>query len=87
MGVQIVSNGRYKAVIHRAVVGGEQERMSVVSMVSPSMDTVVEPVPELAREGRGLEFRGVRYRDYMEYQQSSKLETKEALNIARVRRD
>ncbi|GJN15924.1 hypothetical protein PR202_gb02871 [Eleusine coracana subsp. coracana] len=81
--LEIVSNGRYKAAIHRAVVGGgEQERMSFVSMVSPSMDTVVEPVPELAREGRGMEFRGVR--DYMAYQQSNKLEAKEALSIARV---
>ncbi|GJN03814.1 hypothetical protein PR202_ga21295 [Eleusine coracana subsp. coracana] len=83
--LEIVSNGRYKAAVHRAVVGGEQERMSFVSMISPSMDTVVEPVPELALEGRGMEFRGVRYRDYMAYQQSNKLEAKEALNIARVR--
>ncbi|KAL6661261.1 hypothetical protein ACP70R_000645 [Stipagrostis hirtigluma subsp. patula] len=82
--LEIVSNGRYKAVIHRAVVGGERERMSVVSMISPSMDAVVEPVPELARDGRGLEFRGVRYRDYMAHQQSNKLEAKEALDIARA---
>jgi isopenicillin N synthase-like dioxygenase len=86
VGVQIVSNGRYKAVIHRAVVGGEQERMSFVSMISPSMDTVVEPVPELAQEGQGLVFQGVRYRDYMAHQQSNKLEVKEALNIARAQR-
>ncbi|TVU05481.1 hypothetical protein EJB05_48647 [Eragrostis curvula] len=82
--LEIVSNGRYKAAIHRAVIGSEQERMSFVSMISPSMDTVVAPVPELAQEGKGLEFRGVKYRDYMAYQQSNKLEAKEALNIARM---
>uniref|UniRef100_A0A0A9D5Z2 Fe2OG dioxygenase domain-containing protein n=1 Tax=Arundo donax TaxID=35708 RepID=A0A0A9D5Z2_ARUDO len=82
--LEIVSNGRYKAVIHRAVVGGEQARMSMVSMISPCLDTVVEPVPELAREGQALQFGGIRYRDYMAYQQSTKLDAKAALHIARV---
>ncbi|XP_062196638.1 2-oxoglutarate-dependent dioxygenase 19-like [Phragmites australis] len=85
--LEIVSNGRYKAVLHRAVVGGERARMSFVSMVSPCLDAVVEPVPELARDGQGLEFRGIRYRDYMAHQQSNKLDGKAALDIARVQRD
>ncbi|RCV31541.1 hypothetical protein SETIT_6G186300v2 [Setaria italica] len=84
--LEIVSNGRYKGVLHRAVVGGERARMSMVSMISPCLDTVVEPVPELAPDGQGLEFRGVRYRDYMEHQQSNKLDGKAALDIARVQR-
>ena len=82
-----MSNGRYKGALHRAVVGGERARMSVVSMISPCLDAVVEPVPELVPDGRGLEFRGVRYRDYMEHQQSNKLDGKAALDIARVKRD
>jgi len=85
--LEIVSNGRYKGALHRAVVGGERARMSVVSMISPCLDAVVEPVPELVPDGRGLEFRGVRYRDYMEHQQSNKLDGKGALDIARVKRD
>ncbi|KAJ1268897.1 hypothetical protein BS78_07G168300 [Paspalum vaginatum] len=84
--MEIVSNGRYKSSLHRAVVGGERARMSMVSMISPSLDTVVEPVPELAQDGQGLEFRGIRYRDYMEHQQSNKLNGKAALDIARVQR-
>ncbi|CAD6264564.1 unnamed protein product [Miscanthus lutarioriparius] len=49
--LEIVSNGRYKGVLHRAVVGGERARMSMVSMISPCLDTVVKPVPELAADG------------------------------------
>lgn len=61
--MQIVSNERYKAVVHRAVVGGEKERISFVSMVAPCLDAVVEPVHELAAaDGRGVEFRGIKYR-------------------------
>ncbi|WVZ92441.1 hypothetical protein U9M48_038505 [Paspalum notatum var. saurae] len=85
--MEIVSNGRYKSTLHRAVVGGERARMSMVSMISPCLDTVVEPVPELAQDGQGLEFRGIRYRDYMEHQQSNKLNGNAALDIARVQRD
>ena len=81
-----MSNGRYKGVLHRAVVGGERARMSMVSMISPCLDTVVEPVPELAADGQGLQFRGVRYIDYMEHQQSNKLSGKAALDFSRVQR-
>ncbi|RLN05571.1 flavonol synthase/flavanone 3-hydroxylase-like [Panicum miliaceum] len=84
--LEIVSNGRYRGALHRAVVGGERARMSVVSMIAPCLDAVVEPVPELVPDGRGLEFRGVRYRDYMEHQQSNKIDGKAALDIARVKR-
>uniref|UniRef100_A0A0E0EMD0 Fe2OG dioxygenase domain-containing protein n=1 Tax=Oryza meridionalis TaxID=40149 RepID=A0A0E0EMD0_9ORYZ len=82
--LEIVTNGRYKGVLHRAVVGGEQSRMSFVSLVGPCMDTVVEPLPEMAADGRGLEFRGIRYRDYMEMQQSNSINEKTALDIVRV---
>ncbi|KAI4988150.1 hypothetical protein ZWY2020_029780 [Hordeum vulgare] len=73
--LEIVSNGRYKGVLHRALVNREQARMSCVSLIGPRAgeDAVVEPVPELAAPPLGLEFRGVKYRDYMEHQQSNKL--------------
>uniref|UniRef100_M8CQV1 Putative Flavonol synthase/flavanone 3-hydroxylase n=1 Tax=Aegilops tauschii TaxID=37682 RepID=M8CQV1_AEGTA len=86
--LEIVSNGRYKAVLHRALVHGGQTRMSFVSLVGPCLDAVVEPVLELAQnDPQGMKFRGIRYRDYMEHQQSSKMNTKAALDIVRVQGD
>uniref|UniRef100_A0ACD6AKN1 Uncharacterized protein n=1 Tax=Avena sativa TaxID=4498 RepID=A0ACD6AKN1_AVESA len=83
--LEIVSNGRYKAVVHRALVLGEQTRMSFVSMIGPCLDAIVEPVPELAWSApQGMEFRGIKYRDYMEHQQSSRINKKAALDIVRV---
>ncbi|EMS54532.1 Flavonol synthase/flavanone 3-hydroxylase [Triticum urartu] len=86
--LEIVSNGRYKGVLHRALVDREQARMSCVSLIGPCLDAVVEPVPELAVPplGLGLEFRGVKYRDYMEHQQSNKLNDKGALDLVRVQK-
>ncbi|KAK1607396.1 hypothetical protein QYE76_031069 [Lolium multiflorum] len=84
--LEIVSNGRYKAVLHHALVDGEQARMSFVSLIGPCLDAVVMPIPELARDApQGAEFRGIRYRDYMEHQQSNKLKENAALDIVRDR--
>ncbi|XP_044386835.1 2-oxoglutarate-dependent dioxygenase 19 [Triticum aestivum] len=84
--LEIVSNGRYKGVLHRALVDRAQARMSCVSLLGPCLDAVVEPGPELAVPPLGLEFRGVKYRDYMEHQQSNKLNEKGALDLVRVQR-
>uniref|UniRef100_A0A453JPF6 Fe2OG dioxygenase domain-containing protein n=1 Tax=Aegilops tauschii subsp. strangulata TaxID=200361 RepID=A0A453JPF6_AEGTS len=84
--LEIVSNGRYKGVLHRALVDRAQARMSCVSLLGPCLDAVVKPVPELAVPPLGLEFRGVKYRDYMEHQQSNKLNEKGALDLVRVNR-
>ncbi|KAF0906371.1 hypothetical protein E2562_009726 [Oryza meyeriana var. granulata] len=82
--LEIVTNGRYKGVLHRAMVGGEQSRMSFVSLIGPCLDAVVAPLPEMATDGRGLEFRGIKYRDYMQMQQSKTLDEKTALDVVRV---
>ncbi|GJN25319.1 hypothetical protein PR202_gb13133 [Eleusine coracana subsp. coracana] len=42
--LEIVTNERYRAVIHRAVIGHEQARTSVISMLAPCPDAVIEPV-------------------------------------------
>jgi isopenicillin N synthase-like dioxygenase len=83
--MQIVSNGRYKAALHRALVDGEQERMSFLSLVGPCLDAVVEPIPELAPQG--AEFRGIKYREYLEHQQTNTLKENAALDIVRVQRE
>ncbi|KAM0903995.1 hypothetical protein ACQ4PT_018312 [Festuca glaucescens] len=86
--LEIVSNGRYKAVLHRALVDGEQARMSFVSLIGPCLDAVVEPIPELAREApQGAKFGAIKYREYMEHQQSNKLRENTALDIVRVQRE
>jgi hypothetical protein len=61
-------------MVHRALVRGEQTRMSFVSMIGPSLDTIVE---QLARSApQGMEFRGIKYVDYMEHQQQNKINKK-----------
>ncbi|XP_047063378.1 2-oxoglutarate-dependent dioxygenase 19-like [Lolium rigidum] len=83
--LEIVSNGRYKAALHRAMVHGEQARMSSVCLLGPCLDTVVQPIPELALQG--VEFRGVKYRDYIEHQRTKTVNESAAVVVARAQRE
>ncbi|XP_072982227.1 2-oxoglutarate-dependent dioxygenase 19-like [Typha latifolia] len=82
--MEIVSNGRYRSVLHRAVVSGESTRMSIVSLLGPNLDAVVEPSPHLVSIDRPLAYRGIKYGDFMEQQQSSKLKDKSVLDLLRL---
>lgn len=83
--MEIVSNGRYKSVLHRAKVNSKNTRISVVAAFGPSLDTVVVPAPQLVkRENKPAAFRGITYREFMECQQSNQLKEKSVLDRIRL---
>ncbi|RWW42012.1 hypothetical protein BHE74_00052466 [Ensete ventricosum] len=78
--MEIVTNGRHKSVLHRAVINGRSTRMSIATVVAPSPDTVVEPVAQLVSSERPAMYRGVRYREYLEHQQGNKLRENQSIS-------
>ncbi|KAJ7189380.1 hypothetical protein O6H91_Y533000 [Diphasiastrum complanatum] len=48
--MEILSNGRYKSIEHRAVVNSEKTRFSIVSFYGPSHDAIIAPAGELIRQ-------------------------------------
>ncbi|KAK8711405.1 hypothetical protein V6N13_146688 [Hibiscus sabdariffa] len=46
-GLQVLSNDRYKSVLHRAVVNCKEERISIPTFYCPSPDAVMRPAPQL----------------------------------------
>ncbi|ONK60868.1 uncharacterized protein A4U43_C08F23550 [Asparagus officinalis] len=81
---EIVTNGKYKSVLHRAVVNGTNTRMSIVAAVGPSMDAVVVPAPALVSSESPATFRGISFREYAERQQGNKLKDKSVLDFLRL---
>lgn len=71
-------------MLHRAVLSGKSTRMSIVTLVAPSLDTVVAPAPPLVSGENAAEFRGMRFGDFIEYQQSNKLKDKSVLDLLRL---
>ncbi|XP_058007245.1 2-oxoglutarate-dependent dioxygenase 19 isoform X2 [Hevea brasiliensis] len=83
--LEILSNGKYKSVEHRAVVNKKAARISLVMAHGPSLDSVVTPAPELLdREGNAPAYIEMKYGEYLELQQSSKLDGKSCLDQVRI---
>ncbi|XP_043809463.1 probable 2-oxoglutarate-dependent dioxygenase SLC1 [Manihot esculenta] len=56
--MEILTNGKYKSVVHRAVLNSEGTRISVGTAHGPPLDCIVSPAPELANPAayRGIKF-------------------------------
>ncbi|KAK6935019.1 Non-hem dioxygenase N-terminal domain [Dillenia turbinata] len=47
---EIMSNGEYKSIEHRAVVNVEKERMSIAAFHGPNMKTEIGPISDLVKD-------------------------------------
>ncbi|XP_020570869.1 protein DMR6-LIKE OXYGENASE 2-like [Phalaenopsis equestris] len=83
--MEIISNGRYRSVLHRAKVNSLSTRISVAAAMGPSLDAVVVPSPVLVeRQKQPAAFRGIKYGDFIKHQQSNKLMDKSVLDLLRL---
>ncbi|KAJ4711768.1 Oxoglutarate/iron-dependent dioxygenase [Melia azedarach] len=62
--MQVLSNDRYKSVLHRAVVNCDKERLSIPTFYCPSPDAVIGPARELIDEDRPAVYRSFTYAEY-----------------------
>ncbi|AQK84492.1 gibberellin 3-oxidase2 isoform X1 [Zea mays] len=63
---QVLTNGRFRSPIHRAVVSRERERISVPYFLCPPEDMTVAPLASALLPGRKAVFRAVTWPEYME---------------------
>ncbi|KAK8692349.1 hypothetical protein V6N13_075816 [Hibiscus sabdariffa] len=82
--MEILTNGKYKSVVHRAVVNSKAPRVSIGTAHGPPLDTVVSPAPELMTDGVGQAYLGIKYKNYLELQQSKTLSGKSCLDHLRL---
>ncbi|XP_058221885.1 protein DMR6-LIKE OXYGENASE 2-like [Rhododendron vialii] len=64
--MQVISNDRYKSVLHRAVVNSDRERISIPTFYCPSPDAVIGPTPELVddEDRRSAVYKKFTYQEY-----------------------
>ncbi|KAL6655476.1 hypothetical protein ACP70R_006302 [Stipagrostis hirtigluma subsp. patula] len=78
--LEVITNGRYKSVMHRVVAQPDGNRMSIASFYNPGGDAVIFPAPPLVEAdeeaGRGAYPRFV-FDDYMALYVRHKFEAKE----------
>ncbi|KAK7250539.1 hypothetical protein RIF29_33042 [Crotalaria pallida] len=83
--LEVLSNGKYKSVLHRVVVSNKPTRMSLAIVIAPSLDTVVEPAPELIdNHTNPPAYFGMKHQDFMELQRSNQFYGKSVLNKVKI---
>lgn len=81
--LEVVSNGRYARVLHRAILNNADTRISVVLANGPALDKEIGPVPELLVKEKPL-FKSIMFREYFQLQQKSRLADKCCLDDIRL---
>jgi aminocyclopropanecarboxylate oxidase len=77
--LEVITNGRYKSVMHRVVAQPDGNRMSIASFYNPGSDAVIFPAPALvkAEEAAAGAYPRFVFEDYMKLYVRHKFEAKE----------
>ncbi|XP_038993258.1 flavonol synthase/flavanone 3-hydroxylase-like isoform X2 [Hibiscus syriacus] len=62
--IEILSNGKYKAVLHRTTVDKERTRMSWPVFLEPPAEFVVGPLPQLVDPQNPPKYKPMKFKDY-----------------------
>ncbi|KAJ0798958.1 putative flavanone 3-dioxygenase [Helianthus annuus] len=62
--MQVISNDKYKSVLHRAVVNCDRERLSIPTFYCPSPDAIIGPAPKLVTLDDPAVYREFTYGEY-----------------------
>ncbi|KAF5729799.1 hypothetical protein HS088_TW20G00164 [Tripterygium wilfordii] len=79
--MQVMSNDRYKSVLHRAVVNCDKERMSIPTFYCPSPDAVIGPAKDLVDEDHPAVYRDFTYGEFYEKFWNKQLATECCLDV------
>ncbi|XP_061372739.1 protein DMR6-LIKE OXYGENASE 1-like [Gastrolobium bilobum] len=64
--IEVLSNGRFKSVHHRAVTNKVLPRVSMAMFYGPNMDTVIGPIDDLIDEEHPPRYRKYRFSEFLE---------------------
>ncbi|XP_021287907.1 protein SRG1-like [Herrania umbratica] len=82
--LEVITNGAYRSIEHRATVNSEKERLSIATFYNPNYNGEVGPAPSLISEGKQALFRRVRVEDYLKTLFDRKLHEKSHLDSMRI---
>ncbi|XP_057819919.1 protein SRG1 isoform X2 [Cryptomeria japonica] len=83
--LEVMSNGIYKSIEHRAITNMDRDRISIAMFYGPARETEVGPAPELIDELHPCQYRRFILADYMQNFLSGKLEGKKNIEFAKIK--
>nr|XP_011460382.1 PREDICTED: protein SRG1-like [Fragaria vesca subsp. vesca] len=82
--LEIVTNGIYRSIEHRATVNQEKERLSIATFYSPNLGGDLGPAPSLITPERPALFKRIGVADYFRALFARKLEGKSYIDVMRI---
>ncbi|CAN0853734.1 Protein SRG1 [Linum grandiflorum] len=82
--LEILSNGVYKSIEHRATVNSEKERITMATFLSPRLDGDLGPAPSLITPNSPARFRRMGVRDFFKGFLKRELKGKSYLEIMKI---
>jgi isopenicillin N synthase-like dioxygenase len=82
--LEILSNGRYKSVLHRVLVNSDKYRISVASLHSLPFTSTVRPAAKLITETNPRHYRDTDFASFLEYIKSCDSKTKNFLESRKL---
>ncbi|KAL8142817.1 hypothetical protein V2J09_015849 [Rumex salicifolius] len=84
--VEVLTNGRYKSVEHRAVTHRDKDRLSIVTFYAPSYESELGPIDELVDDDNPCKFRRYNHGEYSKHYVTNKLQGKKRLEFAMLQK-
>ncbi|XP_073139049.1 protein LATERAL BRANCHING OXIDOREDUCTASE 1-like [Henckelia pumila] len=82
--IEVLTNGRYKSVEHRAVTHREKDRLSIVTFYAPSYEIELGPMQELVDDSNPCKYRRYNHGEYSKHYVTNKLQGKRTLEFAKI---
>ncbi|KAI4317611.1 hypothetical protein L6164_025469 [Bauhinia variegata] len=82
--IEVLTNGKYKSVEHRAVANKEKDRLSIVTFYAPSYDVELGPMAEFVNENSPCQYRRYNHGEYSKHYVTNKLQGKKTLEFAKI---
>ncbi|XP_063944295.1 2-oxoglutarate-dependent dioxygenase 19 [Daucus carota subsp. sativus] len=82
--MEIMTNGKYKSAVHRAMVNSRTTRISAVTVYGPEVNKLVIPAPEFVDDNNPPAYRGMKYGDYFIADQTSTTKGVSSLDMVRI---
>ncbi|XP_022715673.1 protein SRG1-like [Durio zibethinus] len=85
--MEIVTNGIYRSIEHRATVNSEKERLSIATFYCPKLDGEMGPAPSLITPETPPNFKRIVVADYFKELFKRRLDGKSFLDVMRIAKD
>lgn len=82
--LEVLTNGKYKSVEHRAVTNMVKDRLSIVTFYAPSYEVELEPMSEFVNDTNPTKFRKYIHGDYSKHYVTNKLQGKKTLEFVKL---